>query len=114
MRPLKYLILMVRLMMRVTCKNQCNQRQTCASVDVTECMAENQDRADGWSGHRSTTVCLASGECSSSCLEEKIRKVQTALTSLLSLKGSKTFVVHNLIPFCILKMYCQPYQADPI
>lgn len=56
-------------------------------------MAENQDRADGWSGQRSTTVCLASGECSSSCLEEKIRKVQTALTSLLSFGGFKNLFV---------------------
>lgn len=54
-------------------------------------MAENQERADGWSGHRSTTVCLVSGECSSSCLREEIRKVKTALTSLLSLDGCWDF-----------------------
>lgn len=64
-------------------------------MDVTECMAENQDRADGWSGQRSTTVCLVSGECSSSCLEEEIRKVKTALTSPLSLDGSQNFKVHD-------------------
>lgn len=51
-----------------------NRSQTCVSVERTECMAANQDRADGWSGHRSTTVCLASGECSSSCLEENKTK----------------------------------------
>lgn len=51
-------------------------------------MAENQERADGWSGQRSTTVCRVSGECSSSCLKEEIRKL---LTSLLSLDGCWDF-----------------------
>lgn len=68
-------------------QNQCNKSQTWAREDVTECMAANQERADGWSGQRSTTVCLVSGECSSSCLKEEIRKIKTALTSLLSPDG---------------------------
>lgn len=68
-------------------QNECNKSQTWAREDVTECMAANQERADGWSGQRSTTVCLVSGECSSSCLKEEIRKIKTALTSLLSPDG---------------------------
>lgn len=68
-------------------QNECNRGQTWARDDVTECMAANQERADGWSGQRSTTVCLVSGECSSSCLKEEIRKIKTALTSLLSPDG---------------------------
>lgn len=72
-------------------QNQRNESQTWAREDVTECMAANQDRADGWSGQRSTTVCLVSGECSSSCLKEEIRKIKTALTSLLSPDGCLDF-----------------------
>lgn len=68
-------------------QSECNKSQTWASEDVTECMAANQERADGWSGQRSTTVCLVSGECSSSCLKEEIRKIKAALTSLLSPDG---------------------------
>lgn len=65
------------------------KKQTWARAEVAACMAENQDRAEGWSGQRSTTVCLASGECSSSCLQEEIREVNMALTFLLSQGGSK-------------------------
>lgn len=73
-----------RVFTQIKSQNQCNKRQTCAKEDVTECMAANQERADGWSGQRSTTVCLVSGECSSSCLKEEIRKIKTALTSLIT------------------------------
>lgn len=57
------------------------RERTCASVTATACRQENQERAPGQSGQRSTTVCRVSGECSSTCLREKIRKL---LTSLLS------------------------------
>lgn len=73
------------------------RRQTCASADVTECMAENHDRADGWSGQRSTTVCLTSGECSSTCLQGKIRKVkQVELLCYRPEASAKTLRVKNL------------------
>lgn len=75
----------------INAKNTRNKRQTWAREDVTECMAANQERADGWSGQRSTTVCLVSGECSSSCLKKEIRKIKTALTSLLSPDGRLDF-----------------------
>lgn len=77
--------------------NISRRRQTCASADVTECMAENHDRADGWSGQRSTTVCLTSGECSSSCLQGKIRKVkQVELLCYHPEASAKTLRVKNL------------------
>lgn len=62
--------------------------RTCASVAATACREENQQRAPGRSGQRSTTVCRVSGECSSTCLREEIRKL---LTSPLSPDGCRDF-----------------------
>lgn len=61
---------------------------TCASAAATACREENQQRAPGRSGQRSTTVCRVSGECSSTCLREEIRKL---LTSPLSPDGCQDF-----------------------
>lgn len=62
--------------------------RTCTCAAATACREENQQRAPGRSGQRSTTVCRVSGECSSTCLREEIRKL---LTSPLSPDGCQDF-----------------------
>lgn len=51
---------------------------------VTDCMDSNQAWAELESEHRNTTVCFASGECSSKCLQNKQRHETQPTSALIS------------------------------